>query len=469
VPHDPRTGYYGHQLSHLDQQPPVRSENSTSSSSGRRRRALGDDGTGGTRVIDLLSKHGKAPGPSTGSHRRQAEPSPQTTDGASNGVHGATNGLHGPSNGTSNGLHSPTNGLHSPTNGFHGATNGADVSEAGANGFNGTNGPSSPRIAAPPGRFDSQPAESRYERPAPPETTRRVPGNRPHPPRPAPPPGAEPRSTPLPPSATDARLAPPGAETRPAFAPGTQRGRRPAPPPERPGAPRRPAETPSGRWPRPAPPRPNGFAVSGGVAAASGAATHVPEAGDAEVTRIAEALSGKPAPPPEAWQRGPRRPEQQPAARPGRPAPAAGPEASGPHRAPPPPDALTTAPAESRKPDAVNGTDAPVDAADVKVDNDSAEVKAIDATLARFSAVHDQIAEEEAARRKRYSWLYGKRKEPELGQDMPFDFVEGRDAQSSRVQWKKKQRKKRIRWVLQLLMIIAALGVAAVLVLRWMT
>ena len=64
MPQDPRTGYYGHQRSHSDQQPQVRSDTSAASPSSRRRRALGEDGTGGTRVIDLLSKHDKSELPS---------------------------------------------------------------------------------------------------------------------------------------------------------------------------------------------------------------------------------------------------------------------------------------------------------------------------------------------------------------------------------------------------------------------
>lgn len=71
----------------------------------------------------------------------------------------------------------------------------------------------------------------------------------------------------------------------------------------------------------------------------------------------------------------------------------------------------------------------------------SEEVAEIDATLARFSAVHDQIATEEAQRRKKYAWLFGMRREPELGRDIPFDFVEGRDAAESRMQYKKQSRK----------------------------
>lgn len=89
-------------------------------------------------------------------------------------------------------------------------------------------------------------------------------------------------------------------------------------------------------------------------------------------------------------------------------------------------------------------------------EQDADEVAEIDATLARFSAVHDQIAKEEEQRRTKFAWLFGKRKEPELGTDMPFDFVEGRDSQASRLEWKKQQRKRRT------VLIAKAVAIAAV-------
>jgi hypothetical protein len=457
VPHDPRTGYYGHQLSPLDQQQQVRPDDNTSSARGRRRRALGDDGTGGTRVIDLLSKHGKAPGPSTGSHRRHAEPpAPNEANGSS------ANGSHGTNGSSANGSHSANGGI---------------------------NGQSYPRLVPPPAersRPGVPPAEPRQERQAPPPQAPPRPDvtrpavSRPRLPRVVPPPSADPRPAPPPAAPPAPPPGPPAAEPRPSAPPaaaswtppGTQRGLRPVPP-ERRGEPRRPGETPSGRWPRPAPPRPNGFAVRGGVAAASGAAIRQPDVSEPDATRIAEALSGKPAAPPEAPQRGGRRPESPPPARPGRPA-AVPPtqDQQGPQR----PAAEAKAPAETRN----SAVESPPSEADWDLDDDGAdwsddqegnsdEVKAIDATLARFSAVHDQIAEEEAARRKRYSWLLGKRKEPELGKDMPFDFVEGRDAQASRLEWKKKRHKRRVKRILMVVVIIAVLAAAAVLALRWLT
>ena len=96
------------------------------------------------------------------------------------------------------------------------------------------------------------------------------------------------------------------------------------------------------------------------------------------------------------------------------------------------------------------------------VEDDDDEVRQIDATLARFSAVHDQIAEEEAERRKKLSWLFGMRKEPELGRDMPFDFVEGRDAGASRMDWKKEQRKRRSKRTWQVAAVAAVLIICVV-------
>lgn len=94
------------------------------------------------------------------------------------------------------------------------------------------------------------------------------------------------------------------------------------------------------------------------------------------------------------------------------------------------------------------------------------DIKEIDATLARFSAVHDEIAAEEAARRKKYSWLLGKRREPELGTDIPFDFVEGRDGQS-RMEWKKKQRKRRTNLIVMAVAMAASLTVFLTLGIAW--
>ena len=119
---------------------------------------------------------------------------------------------------------------------------------------------------------------------------------------------------------------------------------------------------------------------------------------------------------------------------------------------------------------AAEPVDSPAEESDLDFDDSWEELespadrtRAIDATLARFSAVHDQIAVEEAARRKKYSWLLGKRSEPELGRDMPFDFVEGRDAGASRMEWKQQERKRRSMRLLMILAIVAVIvGVAVV-------
>ncbi|MEY8042353.1 LCP family protein, partial [Saccharopolyspora cebuensis] len=94
------------------------------------------------------------------------------------------------------------------------------------------------------------------------------------------------------------------------------------------------------------------------------------------------------------------------------------------------------------------------------------DVDEIDATLARFSAVHDEIAEEEAERRKKYSWLLGKRKEPELGTDLAFDFVEGRDGRS-RMEWKKQQRKRRTNLIVMAVAVACSLTVFVTIGMAW--
>jgi LCP family protein required for cell wall assembly len=107
-----------------------------------------------------------------------------------------------------------------------------------------------------------------------------------------------------------------------------------------------------------------------------------------------------------------------------------------------------------------------LDDAEEDVEERKNDIKEIDATLARFSAVHDEIAAEEAARRNKYSWLLGKRKEPELGTDMPFDFHEGRDGKS-RMEWKKKQRKRRTNLIVMAIAMAASLCVFLTLGIAW--
>lgn len=98
-------------------------------------------------------------------------------------------------------------------------------------------------------------------------------------------------------------------------------------------------------------------------------------------------------------------------------------------------------------------------------DEDDEEVRAIDATLARFSAVHDEIAAEEEKRRGK---LFAKRKEPELGTDMPFDFhaSEGRGGKS-RMEWKQKQRKRRTNLVVLAVAVVVSLSVFLSIGLMW--
>jgi LCP family protein required for cell wall assembly len=255
---------------------------------------------------------------------------------------------------------------------------------------------------------------------------------------------------------------------------GTQRGAQAPPPrPERRSEPRRAApDGPTGRRARPAPPRPTGPTGGGAAAFNSGPASTgfaepaapAPESSAGEVTRISEALSGKPAEPPtpQRGRRGQRPPQSEPAGDPeatAQQAPVPAPAKKAKKKA----AAAGTATKDGRKPSKADREQA----AEADQKGDSDEVKAIDATLARFSAVHDQIAEEEAARRKKFAWLLGKRKEPELGRDMPFDFVEGRDSQASRLEWKKDKRKRRMGLLLKALAVAAALMIFVAIGTMW--
>ncbi|WP_344685069.1 LCP family protein, partial [Saccharopolyspora taberi] len=147
------------------------------------------------------------------------------------------------------------------------------------------------------------------------------------------------------------------------------------------------------------------------------------------------------------------------------------PKAAGKPAAPKPATPKPAAPKPAEETEIVQALDAEdveVDEADEESGADKdAEVRAIDATLARFSAVHDEIAEEEAARRKKYAWLFGKRREPELGSDMPFDYVEGRDAGASRMEWKAQQRKRRTGLIIKALAVAAALTVFVTIGTMW--
>ncbi|SEG90948.1 transcriptional attenuator, LytR family [Saccharopolyspora kobensis] len=435
MPQDPRHGEVGRRRSARPEPDPEEG----SAGTGRRRRALSEDGTGGTRVIDLLSKHGKAPGGSN--HRRAAEPEPPQAQ--------------------------------------------------------------PPRRARPP-----QPAPPAPQEPAarPPEAAprrRQAPQNRPSAPpgwtppaaaRPPQAPAGEPRrrqDTPPPPSR---RPAAGGAAA--AFAGGAAaRSGRPDAPIEPPvnGVPRTGAPVEPPRSSGPVEPPRNGAPAPG-----------------AEPTRVTQALGGEapPASPPRRMRRpAPSRPVPPPvnedleATTQHAPVPPAPPRAEATSvvsrlnpedqqttiakPVAPPSAAKPVAPASAAEETAIVA--APDDLAeldefdeldddDLETDLDSddeeededreADIKQIDATLARFSAVHDEIAAEEEARRKKFSWLLGKRKEPELGTDMPFDFHEGRDGQS-RMEWKKKQRKRRTHLIVAAVAVAASLSVFLTLGFAW--
>ncbi|MDA3627880.1 LCP family protein [Saccharopolyspora sp. WRP15-2] len=440
MPQDPRHGEVGHRRSR-----PEADADDGSAATGRRRRALSEDGTGGTRVIDLLSKHGKAPGGSN--HRRAAEPEPPQ--------------------------------------------------------------PQPPRNTRPPQPGPAAPPEASEPASRPPEAAprrRQAPPNRPG----TPPPGWTPPAGGRPPQPPARRQdTPPPPSRRPAaggaaaaFAGGAAaRGGRPDEPPVN-GGPRNgaPVEPPRGAAPA-EPPRgaaPAKPPVNGTPAE--------PPRNDVEATQISQALSGAPASPPRRMrQPAPKRPVPPPvnedleATTQHAPVPPAPPKAEATSvvsRLNPEEQATTFAKPVTppkRKPAApVNAAEetaivaAPDDLSDL-VDDDEfddldedleadeesseerqADIKQIDATLARFSAVHDEIAAEEEARRKKFSWLLGKRKEPELGTDMPFDFhdEEGRGGQS-RMEWKKKQRKRRTNLIVMAVAVAASLSVFLTLGFAW--
>ncbi|MEV5542577.1 LCP family protein [Saccharopolyspora shandongensis] len=519
MPQDPRHGEFGHRRSRPDEDV---ADNATAASTGRRRRALGDDGTGGTRVIDLLSKHGKAPGNGS-NHRRAAEPEPPQAPQAPQPPQASK----------------PRRAARPPQN-----------------------IPPGPAEQSDPRGWTAPEGASRRSRPAPPPN----PGTPPATPPPgwAPPaagaqapqaPNGEPRQgRRRARSESPARTADgPSGRARPnvggaaaAFAGGAAaRNGAPADLPTRNGAPAEPpagrngvpVEPPAGRNSAPleppvgrnaaplerpgrngapaepparAPERPigNGAPIEppmrGGapVQPPAGRNSAPAEPPAAEPTRITQALTGEPAP-----AKPPRRAPRPAAGRPVPPpvdedleattqhpaVPAGPPQAektamvARPKRddkttiakpvAPPTSDAEQTAivaPAELDGLDGLDEFDEFDDLDDVEDADEPGEtgeerkndIKEIDATLARFSAVHDEIAAEEEARRKKYSWLLGKRREPELGTNIPFDFVEGRDGQS-RVEWKKKQRKRRTNLIVMAVAMAASLTVFLTLGIAW--
>ncbi|MGW0893784.1 LCP family glycopolymer transferase [Saccharopolyspora sp. NPDC002578] len=540
MPQDPRHGQHGHHSPHQDGGPDE--DNAPDQQSGRRRRALGDDGTGGTRVFDLLSKHGKAPGAGTGSHRRAAEPEAPSGGGrrarpeppqsspqqpqppAQQPPAGPQGGAEAP------GSHAPQASAQAPSRGR--PTRSGPPAERRSDWTPPESASRPPTGRTRPAAPTRPPGEGRHseprgaQQPAPPN--RQAPQRPQQPPAapqgPAQPPAPQDRqaqewSAPARPPQGPAQQGPAGPQSRAAApqapaAPQEPRtgGRRAAEPPAdqgesrppgRPGHPQTGRQPAPGRQPRP-PQEPQQRRRPSPPQAAAGA---LGAAQDAEATHITQALSGEPAAEPEA----PRRRREAPAGdgerpaqgrpgRPGRPGPAR--PASAPSEDPeatavvpavpaePEPAAdegtkVTRTPAKPGRPDKAARPDkasrpdkaadetavvAPVSGDDADEDDasgDSDEIRQIDATLARFSAVHDQIAVEEDARRKKYSWLFGMRKEPELGRDMPFDFVEGREAGASRMDWKKEQRKRRTIRILKALAVAAALTIFVATGIGW--
>ncbi|MEU6132549.1 LCP family protein [Saccharopolyspora sp. NPDC047091] len=532
MPQDPRHGQHGHHSPHQDGGPDE--DNAPEQQSGRRRRALGDDGTGGTRVFDLLSKHGKAPGAGTGSHRRAAEPENPDSGGgrrsrAAQPQQPAQPPVAQPPAAQQSGSHQTPQSAQAPSRGR--PTRGGPPPErrsdwtppeSASRPPTGRTRPAAPSRPAGDGRH----SEPHGQQPA-------APPNRQAPQRPQPqqPPAAQqPPATQQPPAnqqpaaqqppASDAQAAEWSAPPRPPQGPAARRGRgqqppapqeprtgghRSAEPPADAQPPGRPGHPQTGRQPAPGRPRPQDAPRRRRPDPQQAAAGALGATPDAEATHIAKALSGEPTAEPEAPRRRREAPpaDAQPPARPGRPgrpgrpAPAATPAAEDPEAtavvpavpaepANPPAEAtkITRVPERPARSDAAadeTAIVAPVPAADTGSDDadedqddadsadggDSDEIRQIDATLARFSAVHDEIAIEEDARRKKYSWLFGMRKEPELGRDMPFDFVEGRDAGSSRMDWKKEQRKRRTIRILKALAVAAALTIFVATGIGW--
>lgn len=559
MPQDPRRGDSGHRNPHSVQ-------DSEESAASRRRRSLGDDGTGGTRVTDLLSKHGKPPAGGTGSHRRRAaepdeEPQPAPEQNGTQHGRGPGQASAAPTY-SSNGSvgrgsrpnqyngHPKTNGSPNGAGGPSAAAPGA--STPGAAPMQQATGESSvqqnryqqpPRHTGwtAPGPGDGEPQQNGSPGPAaqqnpwvaerPPQAGNEQP---PPPPRrkqssagPGPRPAQSPNGQqgPIPPApgtAAPDTPAPGNPDRGGQSNAGPQPGQRPngaqqydptritqalngggpphapdrgsrRPVPQDPVAPQpSPAGPQTGPWaaqnqqsqpnqPRQQGPSKNGGTAAGAAAAAAAAAAGSATAGPNESAKSDPEATAQyrpvPAPPVNGSSptvAGRNAPPQQSMAQ----QPTAlddSQERTALARPVAPPDAEQTA-IVAVQPDIQDpyaDYDDPYDFYDeydydeTSYDADEQElgegervqdVQEIDATLARFSAVHDEIAQEEAARRKKFGWLFGQRKEPELGTDMPFDFHEGRDGQS-RVEWKKKQRKRRSN-----LIMVAGVAVALIVV-----
>ncbi|MGW1680376.1 LCP family glycopolymer transferase [Saccharopolyspora sp. NPDC002376] len=424
MPQDPRHGEVGHRRSR-----PEADADDGSAATGRRRRALSEDGTGGTRVIDLLSKHGKAPGGSN--HRRAAEPEPPQAQ--------------------------PPRNARPPQP-----------------------GPAVPPEASEPAAHPTEAAPRRRQGPPNRQSTPPPGWTPPAGGRPPQAPAGDPRrrqDTPPPPSRRPAADSAAAAFTGGAAA----RGGRPDAPaePPRAGAPAEPPRTgapakpplndveatqinqaltgtpanPPRRMRRPAPNRPVPPPVNEDLEATTQHAPVPPAPPKAEATSVVSRLS----------------PEDQPTtfAKPVKPPkrkPAAPPNAAEETAIVAAPDDLS----DLIDDDEFDDLDEDLEADEEPSEEREADIKQIDATLARFSAVHDEIAAEEEKRRKKLSWLPGRRKEPELGTDMPFDFhdSEGRGSQS-RMELKKKQRKRRTNLIVMAVAVAASLSVFLTLGFAW--
>ncbi|NHD16383.1 MULTISPECIES: LCP family protein [unclassified Actinopolyspora] len=566
MPEKPREGSSGHQSSHSEWASSAAEEagNETGerSKSRRRRRALGDDGTGGTRVGDLLSKHGKRQTQSTGSHRRieeneqdASQDPPQSPQPPAEGrraaehaeqpaprADAAETSARQPAPETPNARpgrsrRARRRARHSseqedatpPQNQPQNPPQGPPQNPPRSSAQSPPQGPPSGQWRAPTGE-EQQPPAPGPQASAPPneadDTTQippfrgaprrpNGPRNRPNEQRPNEQRPNEQRpneqrsaSEGRPRSSASGAAAPEEAPTGVNPAPGA--GAPPAFTPPAPAAPQQqfpstggPQHQESGQLGEPAdedatlqhppvrePQSPDARQVPGpgtppGGPAASGAP---PAAGQAAPGSV------PPAPPPPANPGraavGPRPGGQVPAAPNQHPphANASAPEVA-PEEAPTRYEPLPSAPGtgedtradpagrqDSSGEDLLSGNessaahptaqapehrgfepdsdaedsdeDAGEDESDSVDDEDDANADSaaddIDATLARFSAVHDEIAAEEAKRRKRFAWLFGNRKEPEPGQDMPFDFSDDRGGSASRVEWRRDKRRQRL-------------------------
>lgn len=242
-----------------------------------------------------------------------------------------------------------------------------------------------------------------------------------------------------------------------------------------------PVSPPSGRNQRPTPPPPAapGAAAAFAGGAAARPARRSPEPPADEATRISQALStdapqrvsppsgrnprpNPPRPPADMdattqHPRVPAAPQQERPAQPAKPTPPQVQQAE---------KTAIVAPADGYSELDEFDDEAGI-AEDFGDDDDRKnDIEQIDLTLARFSAVHDEIAAEEAKRRKRYAWLPGNKKEPELGSDMPFDFRDNRGG-GSRMEWKKKQRKRRTHLIVMAVAVAASLTVFLSLGFAW--